>query len=55
MQELAAFRRICLFGLSLHQGSILQSSYDQTQDWIHLLGLMSVFHGHAGDLLTVLH
>ena len=53
--ELIEFRKIGLFGLSLPQGSILQSSNNQTQGWIHLLGLMPVFHGNAGDLLIVLH
>ena len=49
------FRRICLSGLLLPQDSILQSRKDQTQGWICLLGLMPVFQGHTGDLLTVLH
>ena len=55
MQELIEFRRIGLFGLLLLQGSILQSSDNQNQGWICLLGLTPAFHGPAVDLLTVLH
>ena len=53
-QEQTKFRQIGHFGLSVPQGSILQSGDVQTQSRICLLSLMSVLQGHTGDLLTVL-